>query len=100
MLLLNPIMAMLHDTTNDRWHPIVFQEQPLPGGCKTPVRHKSMGHHTDGFATREEALQNCEETIAASEQTWTQCLDKAFPWDGKDIPAMVVFFGEREEMRR
>jgi len=99
-MLLNPIIAMLHNTTTDRWHPIVFCEAPLPS-CdigESPVRHKSSGHHTTGFATRDEALAACV-AIKAQMQPEAigdiqECLDKAFPWDGDGVPAMVVFFQE------
>lgn len=96
-MLLNPIIAMLHDTTNDRWHPIVFREAPLPGEAG-PTRHKSKSHHTEGFPTREEAITGCHELQGElgkhSIGEVKLCLEKAFEWDGEGVPAMVVFFGE------
>jgi hypothetical protein len=95
-MILNPIVAMLHDTTADRWHPLLFRESPLPGGEHTLVRHKSKGHHTVGFATHEEAIAEChsmaEELKAHAIGNVRTSLAKAFPWDGEGVPAMVVFF--------
>lgn len=95
-MILNPIVAMLHDTTADRWHPLLFREAPLPGGERTLVRHKSKGHHTVGFATREEALVGCHEMAeklkADAIGDVRMCLTKAFLWDGEGVPAMVIFF--------
>lgn len=100
-MLLNPIIAMLHNTENDRWHPVVFEEKPLPGNNPdAPVRHKSKMHHTEGFATRDEALVNCDELAGHLKNhaigEIKVSVEKAFPWDGEDIPAIVVFFSDDE----
>lgn len=95
----NPVIAMLHNTTAQRWHPVLFNESSLPGpdAPDKPVRHKSRMHHTTGFPTREEALDNARTSLADAVRTQGMgepefCLDKDFPWDGEGIPAMVVFF--------
>jgi hypothetical protein len=93
MFLLNPIIANLHNTKTGRFHPIVLEEKPLPGGgC--PVRHKSKGHHTAGFDTRDEAIAECHEI--ADRIKGQLCIEKDFLWDGEVMPAMVVFFAEIE----
>lgn len=92
-MLFNPIIANLHNTKTNRYHPILFTESPLPGG-DGPTRHKSKGHHTKGFDTREEAIAECERMSADEYCGGRLCIAKDFPWDGEDIPAMVVFFGE------
>jgi hypothetical protein len=91
-MFINPIVAMLHNTGTDRYHPILFRESPLPGNPENLVRHRSSGHHTKGFDTRPEALVSAEEL--AKRQDAKTCLAKDFEWDGRDIPAMVVFFKE------
>jgi hypothetical protein len=98
---MNPIIAMLHDIQNNRYHPIIFLEHPLPGKAlgEEPVRHKSKGHHTTGFATREEALADAqnEEFVGNLRANWGEprfALANDLPWDGKGIPAMVVWFAE------
>jgi hypothetical protein len=97
--MLNPIIALLHNPLAQRWHPVLFYESPLPGPDTPdkPVRHRSKGHHTEGFATREEALAYIEtemlpavRKISIGEPTLS--CDKAFPWDGDGVPAMVVYF--------
>jgi len=42
-------------TDGKKWYPIIFKEAPLPGGVTSPKRMKSMGHHTQGYSSREEA---------------------------------------------
>jgi hypothetical protein len=100
-MILNPVVANLHNTKTNRYHPILFRESPLPSAStgSSLMRHKSIGHHTDGFDTRDEALSYCEkmardlETEAGGVRL---CLDRDFAWDGEDVPAMVVFFGEQD----
>lgn len=101
-MFLNPIVANLHNVQTNRFHPILFIESPLPGppSDDKPIRHKSKGHHTEGFETREEAIAHCQELIPQlipdSIGEPRLCIDKDFPWDGDDIPAMVVVFIERD----
>jgi len=94
-VLFNPIVANLHNTKTDRYHPILFDERPLPGGGG-PTRHKSRGHHTEGFDTREEAIAECHRMVENLDCGGRLCIAKDFPWDGEETPAMVVFFGEVE----
>ncbi len=99
----NPIVAMLHNTKLNRWHPITFQEAPLPGPPSTDklIRHKSLGHHTEGFSTRDEAVIFAKEhavrikevSVDGGAQT---CLDEDIPWNGEDVPAISTFFTESE----
>jgi hypothetical protein len=98
-----PVIAMLHNTKLKRWHPIVFVESPLPGpdSDDKPVRHKSKGHHTTGFATRQEALDCIKNDLGPKIKTNAigevrECVEKDFAWDGEDTPAMTVFFGEQD----
>lgn len=97
-MLLNPVIATLRNTATGRFHPIVFVESPLPGppNADKPVRHKSKGHHTLGFATRDESdLHSTESLKPACEAQAGTCrlkLDTVFEWDGADVPAMVQFF--------
>lgn len=97
----NPVIAMLHNTKLKLWHPIIFVESPLPGpeSEAKPVRHKSKGHHTTGFATRQEALDDIKNSLGPRVKANAigdvrECLEKDFVWDGEGIPAMTVFFGE------
>jgi hypothetical protein len=45
-------------TDGRKWYPIIFKVSPLPGGVTTPMRLKSMGHHTQGFADKESAQES------------------------------------------
>ena len=94
----NPIIALLHNTKLNRWHPILFQESPLPGppSPDKPVRHKSVGHHTSGFETKDEAVAEASKMVdqlAPSAIGRVQlALTPQIPWDGEGIPASVIFF--------
>jgi len=94
----NFIIAMLHNLKTDRFHPILFYESPLPSSSEDSkvVRHKSKGHHTVGFDTREQAIEFAQTTMKEYYPNARDCIEKDFPWDGEDTPAMVVFFGEND----
>jgi hypothetical protein len=103
MIMFNCVIAMLHNTKLNRWHPILFSENPLPGPSEPGkiVRHKSAGHHTEGFATQAEANADAEKLAIRVRETSGDgacrlMLDRVYEWDGTDVPAMVEFFGERE----
>lgn len=89
-MLLNPIVALLSNTATGRWHPILFQEAPLPGETAL-VRHKSTRHHTAGFTGREEAEAAAKELSAAVGGARLE-LAMVFDWDGVGVPAIVHFF--------
>lgn len=85
------LAAMIHDSTHDKWHPVIFRDAPLPGPDRRgkPRRLKSVGHHTTGFPDRTEA------------ETWLKAMHEhlpydntLFPWDGAGVPALVVFCDE------
>ena len=95
MFLINPILAIIHNVATDRFHPVVFEENPLPGppSPDKPVRHKTKMHHTGGFDTREEALASIENDLKARLECSNVRTETDFEWDGEGIPAMVHFFG-------
>ena len=89
-------IANLHNIKTNRYHPIIFMENPQPSykpgdSC---IRSKSVGHHTIGFDTREQALADCRELAEGYYKGATLCLAKDFAWDGEHTPAMVVFFSK------
>lgn len=92
-MLLNPIIATLHNTETDRWHPILFVESLLPGG-KMPLRHKSKGHHAAGFDTRvaSDHYSATELSLQAGGAAFLPAV--IFEWDGIEIPAIVHFFDQ------
>ena len=103
MMMFSPIIGMIHNERLDRWHPVIFEEKPLPGPSHPdkPVRHKSKGHHTEGFSSREEAVAYIENSLISKLRDSSvgeirTSLDKDLPWDGEGIPAMVEFFSTHE----
>ena len=97
-MMFNPIVALVHNTATSRWHPILFSESPLPGpdDPAKPVRHRSRGHHTVGFDTREAAVADAtamkEKLKEHSLGEPKLALTKDFEWDGQDVPALTSFF--------
>lgn len=98
----NPVICILHNEKTNRWHPILFWECPPPsaklGDC---VRWKSKGHHTVGFATRDEAINSAEGgvmAICASQHEIKQGgevyydVSHDIAWDGDDMPALTMAF--------
>lgn len=89
------IIRMLHDVTNERFHPITFRHAPTPSddGTAAGSRYKSGGHHTEGFADRSAADAWARELATKPQFAGAVVnVEKSFPWDGEGIPAMVVFF--------
>lgn len=85
--------AMLHNQRTGRYHPLPFYHSPLPSESATDrtIRFKSVGHHTDGFATLAEALAFLQ---TEPEFIWDEAF---FEWDGEGTPATVVFL-DREHV--
>ncbi len=80
--------GVLENAQTNRFHPISFRCSPAPSGPMefngTKLeRHKSLGHHTEGFDTIEEA----QEWIKNHESC--EFMGDVWLWDGTDIPAMV-----------
>ncbi|UPT99356.1 hypothetical protein J4G48_0015435 [Bradyrhizobium barranii subsp. apii] len=85
--------GILHNAATGRFHPIVFRLAPMPGGADSALsaqRYKSKGHHTEGFATLDEAKAwiGTEPapgfTMVPTGEEWE--------WDGTDVPALVQFY--------
>lgn len=86
------IAGMLHNTKTDRYHPIFFRLAPMPSGADDSMgawRHKSFGHHTNGFNTLSEAQNHLTAACASGEH---QPCEMMWDWDGEDIPALVEWF--------
>lgn len=98
-MLPNPIVAILYNQKTKTWHPLVYEESPLPGQDPALMRHKSTAHHTQGFAPRDRALKEAERIKRAIikeklSQTCGMALGEDILWDGEDLPISVAFFKE------
>jgi hypothetical protein len=87
---------MLHNTKLNRWHPVLFDESPLPGPPEPgkPVRHKSKMHHTEGYDSREVAIREGTKKFTDFVPGVRFAWDEDSEWDGESIPAQVAFFTE------
>jgi hypothetical protein len=82
-------VGMLHNTATNRYHPIVFRPAPSTSDGSGPAkafRYRSKGHHTAGFDTKEEAMQNIAKQPAFE---WSGL---EWAWDGVEMPAMTWWF--------
>lgn len=80
--------GIIVNTATGRFHPIVFRRAPLPSHYSEPgpQRHKSIGHHTEGFATKDDAIAHIE-----AHSDWRNT-GMEWEWDGSDVPAIVWWF--------
>lgn len=101
--MLCPIIGMIHNMKDQRWHPVYFLVNPRPSQelDDPAMRYKSKAHHTGGFATREEAMNvgipQLVKVVAKAYDEPRLCLEKDFPWDGEGVPAIVVHFMEDKD---
>ncbi len=81
---------LLFNTQKKTWHPILFRPAPRPSDADASkgavVRHKSVGHHSEGFANKADAEKWITEEPALK-------YDKTvLEWDGTHTPAMMLDF--------
>ena len=94
-MLSNYIIVNMKNFKTNRFHPIIFEKSPLPNIIDTDLhRYKSVGHHTTGFDTIEEAIVDCKATAERTDIVVTYYSEGLLVWDGEDVPARKVFFSE------
>jgi len=79
--------AILKNEATGRYHPILFRASPRPSDDPGPgqtCRHRSSGHHTDGFDTVEAA-----EEMIRSERNLAET-GLVLEWDGQGVPATTL----------
>jgi len=94
-MILRPTGILINQQTG-RFHPITFRPAPLPSGPDATVgeRYHSLGHHTVGFDTKEQAIAWIKER--SEELT---LIDREYTWDGMEVPACTDFFFDVSECR-
>ncbi len=92
----SPVMYILQNTETKRFHPLALKKVPMMGiQLKSdPDRWKSIGHHTVGFKTVEEArkdiLSHCKD-LASNQMVFGPIhydLNKVVVWDGIGNPVV------------
>lgn len=82
--------AILENTATGRFHPMPFRPSPRPSEGVPDIgvvcRHKSIGHHTEGFASLAEA----EAHIMGNQNMWPAYT--VYEWDGSSVPATTGYF--------
>lgn len=94
-------IKIIHNTTNKTWHPILYRESPLPGNPESLLRFKSIGHHTTGFKSREEAINEIHsesflDRVKQVSEGPLYLIDDDIIWNGNDIPADTIIIQERK----
>lgn len=92
------IVGMLRNTATGRFHPIFFRPAPMPGGVDRNLharRYKSFVHHTEGFATEEEAIASAKQSCEQAGPDY-EFRPISWDWDGEDVPTMVEFFETKQ----
>lgn len=89
------IVSMLHNKTTNRYHPILFGYSPPPSGDldSGAQRYRSRVHHTDGYDTRDEAMNGAAQ-LADKCQPAECALAGDIEWDGEGVPAMTLWFAK------
>ena len=93
------LIMMLLNTATKQFHPIFYFESPLAGTDTTLIRFKSKGHRTNGFDSREDALESIKNEIVlrlkeVGGYSIYQETEGNLIWDGEDIPADIQFRDE------
>lgn len=92
-----PTGVLLNEKTM-RFHPISFRRAPMPGLADENSdlkRYKSIGHHTAGFDSLEEArkfITDRADQMRDEGIVWT--------WNGVEMPAKVEWFKDAEQGER
>jgi hypothetical protein len=79
--------AILKNDDTGRYHPILFRPAPRPSDDVEEgkaCRHRSVGHHTDGFDTVEKA----QEMVGQRPDLFDTGL--LLTWDGFETPACTL----------
>lgn len=94
MIIDSPIMYILKNEDTSRFHPIALKKVPMMGIQleSDPDRWKSIGHHTKGLDTLQEAkdsvLESCKDLHASDTVIGDVRYDieTIIQWDGLDMP--------------
>ena len=99
------VIVIYQHHTDGTFHPAFYQESPMPGaggdGVENLIRLKSKMHHTDGFATLEEAqasARDLQAKLGLSDDNVV--LDLLVPWDGEIGDVMIVQNWRRADAER
>ena len=74
--------TIIKNETTNTFHPCPFRISPRPSDDTGFVRHKSIGHHTNGFST----LELAKEHIVDQKWKWDGTITN---WDGNGVPALI-----------
>lgn len=88
------VVGILHNACTGKFHPILWEEAPLPGGVEVPVnRYRSRMHHTGGFVKHEEAVEGAKELakeVAHHYGGEVLVKEDLIAWSGEDMPVNTM----------
>ncbi|MCP4528513.1 MAG: hypothetical protein GY833_21755 [Aestuariibacter sp.] len=96
----NPVILMLKNAMTNKYHPTFYWECPPPSGqLGDGLRWKSKGHHTTGFASRENAVASAMALVEANHAKlevgsvyYELGQENDIEWSGGNVPADVTVF--------
>lgn len=83
-------IAILKNEKTGRYHPVFFRPAPRPSDDVAEgkvCRHKTLGHHTEGFENLDLAIDWIDGLGSA---VWPTGI--VYRWSGEDFPAMHMDF--------
>lgn len=94
---MNPVISILYNSKENKYHPILFLNHFLPGGIDGN-RYKSKMHHTKGFSDREDAIKSIKnEFSSVVKDNFGEpklSLSKEIVWNGEGVPVITTIFAE------
>lgn len=89
------VLGMIKNTATGKFHPYAWRLAPFPGNVTRPARYKSIGHHTAGFDTLDDAKAYNDGRVTAIQTDGLYTCevlsdDEITEWDGEGVPAGVI----------
>jgi len=82
-------VGILISEKTGKFHPILFRISPPPsGGPDGTHRLKSIGHHTEGFMTKEEAIADIDTNEKIKD---VHRMEEDLLWQKEESPAVVCY---------
>lgn len=93
------VIAILKNMSTGKYHPILWEQAPLPGGEESGVnRYRSRMHHTGGFVKHEEAVEGAQKLSQDVSEFYggnVLTSEDLIEWGGEDIPVNTMILSDK-----